>query len=443
MAKSHSTGILYVLDEPSVGLHPANVTGLQNIMQRMVVNGNSLIVVDHNLELIRGSDHMIEMGPEAGERGGRVVAEGTPQQVAKMENSLTGAYLSGRRIVRGRERRSVLDDQNFLKIKVSSLHNLHDVIAQFPLHWMTAVTGVSGAGKTALVLESLVPAIRAKLNHANLPSNVAELKGNGQIKRVLVVDAAPIGRNARSTPATYTGIFDDIRTVFAKASVYFGENWDAGHFSFNVKGGRCEVCEGRGEMTLDMQYLPEQRVRCPHCGGTRYEAETLDITFRGKTIADVLAMNVDEALVFFKDLPRLTESLQLLQGVGLGYLRLGEPTPGLSGGEAQRMKLAGELKRHHSGTLYVLDEPSTGLHAHNIETLLGVLDQLMAEDSTVILIDHDPDLIANCDYVIDLGPGGGPSGGTIVAEGTPEQVSENANSITGEYLAKRFRRSTK
>lgn len=443
MAKSHSTGILYVLDEPSVGLHPANVAGLQNIMRRMVANGNSLIVVDHNLEIIRGSDYMIEMGPEAGERGGCVVAEGTPQQVAKMENSLTGAYLSGRRIVRGRERRPVLDDQNFLKIKVSSLHNLHDVTAHFPLNRMTAVTGVSGAGKTALVLESLVPAIRAKLNHVNLPLNVTELKGHAQINRVLVVDAAPIGRNARSTPATYTGIFDDIRTVFAKASADSGKNWDAGHFSFNVKGGRCDMCEGRGEMALDMQYLPEQRVRCPHCGGTRYEPETLEITFRGKTIADVLAMNVDEALEFFKDLPGLNESLQLLQSVGLGYLRLGEPTPGLSGGEAQRMKLAGELKRRHSGTLYVLDEPSTGLHAYNIETLLGVLDRLMTADSTVILIDHDPDLIAKCDYIIDLGPGGGPSGGTIVAEGTPEQVSENANSITGKYLAKQVRRTTK
>ncbi|MCQ2009749.1 excinuclease ABC subunit UvrA [Sporolactobacillus sp. STSJ-5] len=443
MAKSHSTGILYVLDEPSVGLHPANVAGLQRIMRRMVTNGNSLVVVDHNLEIIRGADYMIEMGPQAGERGGQVVAEGTPNQVAHMPNSVTGNYLSRRQMVHGRKQRSIKQNHSFVEISVHDLHNLHDVTACFPLNRMTAVTGVSGAGKTALIQGALVPAIRTHLNKTSLPTYVDHLTGAAEIRRILVVDAAPIGRNARSTPATYTGIFDLIRNLFAQASAEAGRKWDAGYFSFNVKGGRCAVCEGKGEMALDMQYLPEQRVRCPHCGGTRYEPETLTINVRGKSIADVLEMNIDEAAGFFADVPGLVEPLRLLQSVGLGYLRLGEPTPGLSGGEAQRMKLAGELQKHHQGTLYILDEPSTGLHPQNIEMLLGVLDRLMAEDSTVILIDHDPDLIANCDYVVDLGPGGGPSGGKVVAEGTPEQVAKISESLTGNYLANRMRMVSK
>ncbi|BBN98135.1 excinuclease ABC subunit UvrA [Sporolactobacillus terrae] len=437
MAKSRSTGILYVLDEPSVGLHPANVAGLQRIMRRMVANGNSLVVVDHNLALIRSADYMIEMGPGAGECGGHVVAEGTPAEVAAMPDSLTGAFLSRRRTVQGRQQRSLAEDQAFLHMTVKNLHNLHHLSAKFPLHRMTAVTGVSGAGKTALVQESLVPAIRAGLTRKELPAHLARLTGAESIKRLLLVDAAPIGRNARSTPATYSGIFDDIRTLFAKVSEKRKIRHSAGYFSFNVKGGRCETCEGRGELTLDMQYLPEQRVRCPQCKGTRYQPEALSIHYKGKSIADVLAMNVDEAVNFFIDQPKLADVLRLLQEVGLGYLRLGEATPALSGGEAQRLRLAGELKRHRSGTLYVLDEPSTGLHAYNIETLLDVLDRLMADDSTVILIDHDPDLIANCDYVIDLGPGGGPNGGTIIAEGTPQQIAENPRSLTGVYLAKR------
>ncbi|MCO7126914.1 excinuclease ABC subunit UvrA [Sporolactobacillus shoreicorticis] len=443
MSKSHSTGILYVLDEPSVGLHPANVAGLQRVMRRMVTNGNSLVVVDHNLEIIRGADYMIEMGPQAGEQGGQVVAEGTPNQVAHMPDSLTGNYLSGRRVVHGRKRRSIKRNQSFVEISVHDLHNLHDVTARFPLNRMTAVTGVSGAGKTAMVQGALVPAIRAHLNKTDLPISVSHLAGATEIRRILIVDAAPIGRNARSTPATYTGIFDLIRALYAKAAAEAGKKWAAGYFSFNVKGGRCPVCEGRGEMALDMQYLPEQRVCCPHCGGTRYEQETLTVKIHGKSIADVLAMNIDEAAAFFANVPELAEPLRLLQSVGLGYLRLGESTPGLSGGEAQRMKLAGELQKHHPGTLYVLDEPSTGLHPQNIETLLGVLDRLMAEDSTVILIDHDPDLIANCDYVVDLGPGGGPFGGKIVAEGTPEQVAKNSQSLTGRYLMNRIRTGSK
>lgn len=436
MARGGSTGILYILDEPSVGLHPANVEGLEKVMRRMIRNGNSLVVVDHNLEIIRHSDYMIEMGPRAGINGGQVVAAGRPEDVADKGATLTGKYLSGIRQVRGRDRRPVLrGDAAWLRITVSRMHNLDHVSAAFPLNRMTAVTGVSGAGKTALVLDSLVPAIKAELAGRPLPDHVAALTGADPLRRVLKVDAAPIGRNARSTPATYTGLFNEVRRLFAATEEAQQRGWDAGHFSFNVKGGRCAVCEGRGEMALDMQYLPEQHVRCPHCGGTRYEPETLDVTFRGKSIADVLAMSVDDALDFFADEPGLAAQLQILHDVGLGYLRLGEPTPGLSGGEAQRMKLAGELVHRHPGTLYVLDEPSTGLHVHDLELLIGVLDRLMGDDSTVILIDHDPDMIACSDYVVDLGPGGGPEGGHIVVSGTPAQVAANPDSLTGKYLA--------
>lgn len=436
MARGGSTGILYILDEPSVGLHPANVEGLENVMRRMVRNGNSLVVVDHNLEIIRHSDYMIEMGPKAGINGGQVVAAGCPSDVADKGTTLTGAYLSGSKQVRGRSRRPVPHkDSAFLRVNVFRLHNLDHVSAAFPLNRMTAVTGVSGAGKTALIFDSLVPAVKAELGGQRLPKHVSALTGAGSVRRVLNVDAAPIGRNSRSTPATYTGLFDDVRRLFAATDEAKKRRWDAGHFSFNVKGGRCAVCEGRGDMALDMQYLPEQHVRCPHCGGTRYEPETLKVKLRGKSIADVLTLSVDDALKFFTDDPLLAAQLQILHDVGLGYLRLGEPTPGLSGGEAQRMKLAGELVRRHPGTLYVLDEPSTGLHVHDLELLIGVLDRLMGDDSTVILIDHDPDLIACSDYVVDLGPGGGPEGGHIVASGTPAQVAANPESLTGKYLA--------
>ncbi|MDD9147952.1 excinuclease ABC subunit UvrA [Sporolactobacillus sp. CQH2019] len=433
-AAARSTGILYILDEPSIGLHPANVVGLQKIMHRMVENGNSLVVVDHNMEIIRDSDYVIEMGPGAGEDGGALVASGTPDQLAANAASLTGAYLSGKRSVRAR-RPLPLDKENFLAISGVNLHNLHDVSARFPLNRMTAVTGVSGAGKTALVLESLVPAVRSALSGRNLPDCIGRLSGWEKIRRVLTVDSTPIGRNSRSTPATYTGLFDDIRSLFASTAAALRRGWAASRFSFNVAGGRCDACEGRGEMSLDMQYLPEERVQCPQCGGTRYKKETLEVAYKEKSIADVLRMNVDEALAFFADVPALASGLKMLHDVGLGYLRLGEPTPGLSGGEAQRIKLAGELRHSRPDTLYVLDEPSTGLHPKDVETLLGVLNRLLSNGSTILFIDHDPDMIASADYVIDIGPGGGPDGGEIIAAGTPAQIAAHPKSMTGKFLA--------
>ncbi|WP_353949296.1 excinuclease ABC subunit UvrA [Sporolactobacillus sp. Y61] len=434
MAGGRSTGVLYILDEPSVGLHPANVDGLKQLMRKMVANGNSLIVVDHNLDIIRNGDYMIEMGPGAGDRGGTVVARGTPHEIAGEGRTLTGRYLSGSRKVIVRQPQPVSAKDEWLRIAVRSRHNLHHLTAGFPLRRMTAVTGVSGAGKTALVFDCLVPALKKALGRKNPPDFIESLKGFEHIRRVVRVDATPIGRNARSTPATYTGLFDGIRRLFAGTDAARKRHWSSSMFSFNVKGGRCEACEGRGEMLLDMQYLPEQRVRCPHCNGTRYRPETLEVKYKGKSIADVLRMSVDEALRFFTDQPDLADQLETLHDVGLGYLLLGEATPGLSGGEAQRIKLAGELKRRHTDTLYVLDEPSTGLHVHDIEVLLGVLDKLMQLGATIILIDHDPDVIANCDYVLDLGPGGGSKGGRIIAEGTPAQVAASPASLTGKYL---------
>ncbi|RYM05004.1 excinuclease ABC subunit UvrA [Sporolactobacillus sp. THM7-7] len=436
-AMGRSTGVLYVLDEPSVGLHPANVSGLQKIMRRMVASGNSLVVVDHNLEIIRSSDYLIEMGPGAGQNGGQVVAAGTPKEIADQAETPTGAFLSGRRTVQARQRRPVVPgESDELCIEGVHAHNLRSVDARFPLNRLIAVTGVSGAGKTALILDSLVPAVKAAISGRKISNYVEGLSGWEKIRRVLVVDATPIGRNARSTPATYTGLFDEIRKVFAATEVAVRHGWKANRFSFNVAGGRCEACEGRGEMALDMQYLPEQRVPCPHCGGSRYKEETLSVRYRGKNIADVLMMNVDEAFGFFADAPRIADHLKILHDVGLGYLRLGEPTPGLSGGEAQRMRLAGELKNGRPGTLYVLDEPSTGLHPQDIEVLLSVLDRLLHNESTVIIIDHDLDMIANADHVIDMGPGGGPDGGRIVAWGTPQQVASVSESLTGKYLAR-------
>lgn len=435
MAAGRTTGILYVLDEPSVGLHPVNVDGLIRIMRRMVAGGNSLVVVDHNLQIIRHADYVIEMGPGAGRGGGRVVAAGPPKAIADRVDSLTGAYLAGRRSVVARKKRPVSTEASaFLRIGDVRLHNLHHLSAAFPLNRMTAVTGVSGAGKTALVVDSLVPAVRACLAGKALPKHVARLEGASALRRLLMVDASPIGRNARSTPATYTGLYDRIRQLFAATGMAQSRGWNAARFSFNVAGGRCEACRGLGEMALDMQYLPEQRIRCPHCGGRRFNAETLEVRYQNRSIADVLAMSIDEARTFFADDPVLARGFGMLCAVGLGYLKLGEPTPNLSGGEAQRMRLAGELSRPHAGTLYVLDEPSTGLHARDIDVLIGVLDRLTAGRSTMLIIDHDPDIIANCDYVVDLGPGGGPDGGRIVAAGTPREIAASGSSVTGRYL---------
>ncbi|MFC9993476.1 excinuclease ABC subunit UvrA [Nocardia sp. NPDC127526] len=431
--QARSTGMLYVLDEPSIGLHPANVEGLRSVIRALVDNGNSVVMVDHDVDLLRWADQLIEMGPGAGRAGGAIVAQGTVDEVAADPNSVTGPYLSGTAETRMREQRPVRAEDEHLEITVGDYYTLHRVTARIPVARLTLVTGVSGSGKTSLVLDSLVPALTAELARRRLPRHVRALRTGG-IQRVVTVDSTPIGNNSRSTPATYSGAFDGIRALFAATPLARERQWGAGRFSYNVKGGQCPECAGLGEVALDVQYLPDMTVTCPTCHGARYNPETLEVRVDGLTIADVLQLTVADAAERFADSPRIGPPLHALREVGLGYLCLGEPTPALSGGEAQRMRLANGLRSSQSHTLYVFDEPTTGLHPEDVRTLLGVLDRLLRAGATIIAIDHDLDLIANADHVIDMGPGGGPDGGRIVATGTPREIAAAEDSLTGRYL---------
>jgi excinuclease ABC subunit A len=435
-----STGLLYVLDEPSIGLHPANVDGLRAVVRGLVDNGNSVVMVDHDVDLIRDADHLIEMGPGAGREGGTVVVQGTADDLANDPRSVTGPYLSGRAEITAREPRPVEPSGPHLELAVSDFYTLHDVTARIPVNRLTLITGVSGSGKTALILDSLVPALRAAESGETPPDHVRKLDRAG-IRRVVEVDATPIGRNARSTPATYTGTFDGIRALFAASPQARERSWDAGRFSYNVKTGQCPHCEGLGQITLDVQYLPDMTLRCPVCDGTRYTPETQEVTVNGLSIADVLRLTVTDAAERFATHDRIAAPLRALDEVGLGYLRLGEPTPTLSGGEAQRMRLSSGLRRTQRNTLYVFDEPTTGLHPRDVRTLLEVLDRLLTAGATVIAIDHDLDMITNADHIIDMGPGGGPQGGRIIAEGTPADITATPHSLTGNHLARRARQN--
>ncbi len=431
--QARSTGMLYVLDEPSIGLHPANVEGLRGVIRALVDNGNSVVMVDHDVDLLRWADHLIEMGPGAGRAGGTVVAQGTVEELARNADSVTGPYLSGRADTRARKQRPVHPGDDHLEITVGDYYTLHEVTVRVPLERLTLITGVSGSGKTSLVLDSLVPALSRQLAHQPLPSHVRELKSGG-ITRVVTVDSTPIGNNSRSTPATYSGAFDGIRALFAATPLAREKHWGAGRFSYNVKGGQCPTCTGLGEVSLDVQYLPDMTLTCPACHGARYNPETLEVRVDGLTIADVLNLTIVDAADRFADTPRIGPPVQALREVGLGYLCLGEPTPTLSGGEAQRMRLAGGLRSGQGHALYVFDEPTTGLHPRDVGTLLGVLDRLLRSGATIIAIDHDLDMIANADHVIDMGPGGGPAGGRVVATGTPRQIAKAPDSLTGRYL---------
>ncbi|MFI6481786.1 excinuclease ABC subunit UvrA [Nonomuraea sp. NPDC050663] len=419
--QARSTGMLYVLDEPSVGLHPSNVAGLRSAFEALVAAGNSVVVVDHDVLLLRGADHLIEMGPGAGRLGGTVVAQGSPAELAADPRSVTGPYLSGRAAVRVRDARR---PTGWLAVTVDELYTLRDVEARIPLGCLTLVTGVSGSGKTALILDSLVPA----LTRPRPPAHV-RLDGAGPIRRCVEVDATPIGRNARSTPATYSGAFDPIRRLYGKAS-----GRSPGHFSYNTAAGQCPTCEGLGELALDIQYLPDLTVTCPDCQGARYNPAALEVTVDGLTIAEVMRLSVTDAAAHFAAHPKISAPLRAMEEVGLGYLCLGEPTPSLSGGEAQRLRLATALHTDQNGVLYVFDEPSIGLHPADVATLLRVLDRLLEAGATVVVVDHDLDVVANADHVIDLGPGGGPDGGRIVATGTPEQIAADPASVTGGWL---------
>ena len=434
---SNLSGVLYILDEPSIGLHQRDNDRLLDSLRKMRDLGNTLIVVEHDEDTMRAADYLIDIGPGAGQHGGEVVAYGTPQEVSENPNSLTGQYLSGKRkIPVPKERRK----GNGKKITVveASENNLQNITVDFPLATFTAVTGVSGSGKSTLVNEILKKALQQKVGRSHAkPGKHKKITGFESIEKVIDIDQSPIGRTPRSNPATYTSVFDDIRDLFAQTNEAKVHGYKKGRFSFNVKGGRCEACKGDGIIKIEMHFLPDVYVPCEVCHGKRYNSETLEVHYKGKNIAEILEMTVEDALEFFKHIPKIKRKLQTIVDVGLGYVTLGQPATTLSGGEAQRMKLASELHRSSNGrNFYILDEPTTGLHAEDIARLLKVLQRLVDNGNTVLVIEHNLDVIKCADYLIDLGPEGGAGGGTILATGTPEAVAKVSTSFTGQYLQK-------
>ena len=465
--RNRTTGVLYVLDEPSIGLHPSNVVGLLGVMDDLLRDGNSVVVVDHEVQVLRHVDHLIEMGPKSGSQGGEVIAQGSLKEVLANPHSCTAPYISGEAQIRVRDRvhEDHLFDEGEIYLRTDSLHTVKPLEVHIPKGRMTVVSGVSGSGKTTLVLESLIPALKALSGaHDSLPSfpaHIREIKADG-IERANLIDANPIGTNVRSTVATYSGVLDDLRKEFAKLSAAKAQGLKAGAFSYNTGSLRCPTCDGTGQISLDVQFLPDVDIPCPDCQGSRYskdaysivrfvEDDEADVDTDSSTDADtvvganaeaenayslpeILSLTVDEALLACRGLTRVTTKLQVLHDLGLGYLTLGEATPALSGGEAQRLKLASELNRSQNTSLFVFDEPTIGLHPLDVEVLLRVLQRLIEQGATVVVIEHDLDVIANADYVIDMGPGGGEDGGTIVCSGTPEQLCACENSVTGKFL---------
>ena len=404
-------------------------------LERLRDLGNTVVVVEHDEDTIRAADYVVDMGPGAGEQGGRVVAAGTPEEIMQAEGSLTADYLSGRRTIevpkaRRRPRRGSL------KMTGATENNLRNVTLEVPLGTLTVVTGVSGSGKSSLVTDTLAPALANRLNHAHRRTGAyRKITGLEKLDKVINIDQSPIGRTPRSNPATYIGLWDDIRALFASTQEAKARGYAPGRFSFNVSGGRCEACKGDGQIKIEMHFLPDVYVPCEVCGGHRYNRETLQVTYRGKNIAQVLDMTVEEALAFFENIPGIKRKLQTLHDVGLGYIRLGQPATTLSGGEAQRVKLASELQKRQTGkTFYILDEPTTGLHFEDVRQLLIVLQRLVDAGNTVLVIEHNLDVIKCADHIVDLGPDGGERGGTIVAQGTPEEVAQVPDSHTGAFL---------
>ncbi len=432
---SSLVGVLYILDEPSIGLHQRDNAKLIDTLKGMRDIGNTLIVVEHDEETMLSADYIVDIGPGPGEHGGEVVFAGTPEEIMTDEKSITGKYLSGREYIAVPAKRRETGE-NWLQIRGARANNLKNINADIPLGVFTCVTGVSGSGKSSLVNEVLKKTLLRDLNRARTrPGEHDEILGIDKLDKIIDIDQSPIGRTPRSNPATYTGLFDLIRDVFAQTPDAKMRGYTNGRFSFNVKGGRCEACRGDGILKIEMHFLPDIYVPCEVCGGKRYNRETLEVKYKGKTIADVLDMTVEEALKFFAPLPKLARKLQTLYDVGLGYIRLGQSSTTLSGGEAQRVKLATELARRDTGrTLYVLDEPTTGLHTDDVKRLIAILQRLCDGGSTVVVIEHNLDVIKTADYIIDLGPEGGDMGGTIVCTGTPEQVAQNKKSYTGIYL---------
>ncbi|GAA0119915.1 excinuclease ABC subunit UvrA [Clostridium perfringens] len=434
---SQLMGVLYILDEPSIGLHQRDNDRLISTLKQLRDVGNTLIVVEHDEDTMREADYIVDIGPGAGEHGGEIVASGTLDEIMSNENSLTGKYLTGAKKVELPEERRK-GNGNFITVKGAKENNLKNVTAKFPLGTLTMVTGVSGSGKSTLVNEILYKGLNKIVNKAkDLPGKFKEITGYENIDKIIDIDQSPIGRTPRSNPATYTGTFDIIRELFSQTQEAKMRGYKPGRFSFNVKGGRCEACSGDGIIKIEMQFLSDVYVPCEVCKGKRYNRETLEVKYKGKNIADVLNMTVEEALEFFENIPRIKNKLQTLMDVGLGYIRLGQPSTQLSGGEAQRIKLAYELSKRSTGkTLYILDEPTTGLHIHDVNRLVKILQRLVDGGNTVIVIEHNLDMIKCADYIVDLGPEGGDKGGTIVATGTPEKIAGVEESYTGKYLKK-------
>ncbi len=427
-------GVAYILDEPSIGLHQRDNDKLLATLTHLRDLGNTVLVVEHDEDTMRAADCIVDIGPGAGEHGGQVVAVGTAEEIMQCEDSITGAYLSGRvKIPVPKERRQ---PTGWLTVRGAAENNLKNIDVSFPLGVMTCVTGVSGSGKSSLVNEILYKSLARKLNRARtIPGKFKKLEGVEQLDKVIAIDQSPIGRTPRSNPATYTGVFDMIRDLFASTPDAKAKGYNKGRFSFNVKGGRCEACSGDGIIKIEMHFLPDVYVPCEVCGGKRYNRETLEVKYKGKSIFDVLNMTVEEALRFFENIPSIYRKIATLNDVGLSYIRLGQPSTELSGGEAQRIKLATELSRRGTGkTIYILDEPTTGLHFADVHKLVEILRRLSDGGNTVIVIEHNLDVIKAADYLIDIGPEGGDRGGTVIAKGTPEEVAADPVSYTGKYV---------
>ena len=438
--RNRTTGVLYVLDEPSIGLHPANIVGLTGVMHDLVADGNSVILVDHDTQILKESDWIIEMGPQAGAKGGHVIAQGPVAALESNQNSQIGPFLSGKAEtnLRPHAARDEMFSQGTIRLSTASIHTVKPLKIDIPKGRLTVVTGVSGSGKTTMVLESLIPALEASIAGAALPAHIREIRAEG-IAHVKLIDATPIGINVRSTVATYAGVHDELRKLYAKSPDARAHGFKASDFSYNTGNLRCPGCDGTGVVSLDVQFLPDVNIPCPDCRGSRYARAAYDVKLRSKTgqtvsLPELMDMDVSSAIAFCHDMKTVCQRLQVLERLGLGYLTLGEETPSLSGGEAQRLKLASEIGRTQTDSVFVFDEPSIGLHPLDVRVLLGVFQALLNNGATVVVIEHDLDVIRNADYVIDMGPGGGESGGRVVAVGTPQEIAANPDSITGRYL---------
>ncbi|MBR1470393.1 MAG: excinuclease ABC subunit UvrA, partial [Lachnospiraceae bacterium] len=436
--RNRTTGVLYVLDEPSIGLHPANIVGLNGVMHDLVKDGNSVLLVDHDTQILKEADWLIEMGPEAGAKGGKVIAEGSIADIEKNSASVIGRYLSDHGAEEKEKAGSEAFSDGCIFMETDRIHTVKPLSVKIPRKRLNVITGVSGSGKTTLVLESLIPALDAVCNDKKFPEHVKKIEAEG-IKHIKLIDATPIGINVRSTVATYAGVHDELRKIFARTKDSKERGYKAGDFSYNTGALRCPVCDGTGEISLDVQFLPDVDVPCPDCRGSRYSKDAKKIRYRNKagvekTLPEIMAMDINTALEFCKDMKSVVPKLETLRDLGLGYLTLGEETPGLSGGEAQRLKLASEMGRAQDDSVFVFDEPTIGLHPKDIETLLRVFRTLIGHGATVLVIEHDLDVIRNADYIIDMGPGGGEDGGRIIACGSPEEVKKCGDSITARFL---------